>query len=242
MLCLSSRLKKILLISIIFITGCTAKYNITINDDKDLIESLDIIETDQNKFNEKNKELYDTTLTEYLNTDLKWPTPVYMNSEENPIEPKKIDNIDYYKKENKSSESLLDLKYSFNHKQINYNKSNIVSSCYEYNFTSNNNNIKFETTSDFKCFEKYKMLDSVEFELNTTCNMSGNYDKNIDNTYTWIINKENISKKISFMINCKKDKKDDFELSVITIFGVYVFIILFLVLMLRIVFALKNRL
>ena len=234
---------KILLIMVILLTGCTARYNITINNDTDLKESLDIIENDKNKFNLEDKELYDTTLKEYLETDLKWPTPVYIDSEENPIEPKKIDNIEYYKKTNKSNDNLLDINYTFDFKNINYDKSNIVNTCYEYKFDSKNNIINFTTTSDFKCFDKYKLLDSVEFNLNTICSVkNSNYDKKIDNTYTWTISKNNLNKKISFTLDCNKEKKENFNLSIIVIACSYVFIILFLILMLRIVFALKNRL
>lgn len=241
MLRISNRLK-VLLIMVILITGCTAKYDITINNDTDLDESLDIVENDKSKFDVENKELYDTTLKEYLETDLKWPTPVYINSEENPIEPKKIDNIEYYNKSNKSTDELLDLNYNFNYKQANYTKSSIVNTCYDYKFNSEDNVITFTTTSDFKCFDKYKLLDSVEFNLNTSCNMeNGNYDRKKDDIYTWNITKDNFSRKINFTLNCNKEKKDKLSLSIIVITCSYIFIILFLILMLRIIFALKNK-
>lgn len=242
MLRLSNRLK-ILLITLVLLTGCTAKYDITINDMNDLNESLDIMENDKTKFDIENEELYNVTLKEYLQTDLKWPTPVYINSEENPIEPKELDNVDYYKKEDKSTNELLQINYSFQHNQNNYSKSNIVNTCYDYEFGSKNNYITFTTTSDFKCFEKYKLLDSVEFSLNTTCKVkNANYDKKVDNSYTWNITKETINKKISFSLDCSKEKKDDFNLSVAVITCSYIFIILFLILMLKIIFNIKNRL
>jgi hypothetical protein len=243
MLCILNRLKIILVISFLFLTGCSVKYDITINDDKDLIESLDIIENDKTKFDLKNEDLFNATLKEYLETDLKWPTPVFLNTLENPIEPIRINNIDYYNKRNSSTDNTLDINYNYSYKQSKYGQSNIVNNCYEYKFSSSNNIINFETISSFKCFEKYKLLDEVEFNLNTYCKVvQANYDTNNNNKYIWKINKDNINKKIIFKLDCSTKKNNDFNLSIIIIVCSYVFIILFLILMLRIIFAVKNKL
>lgn len=203
MLRLSKKLKYLLIISVILLTGCTAKYEITIDNETDLKESLDIIEKDKTKFNVAQKELYNATLREYLETDLKWPTPVYTEHKENPIEPKKMENVDYYTKKDKSTKDMLDLNYSFTHKQTNYSESKLLNECYEYDFNIDKGKINFKTKSIFKCFENYPLLDSVEFALNTTCKISDhNADRTEINRYVWDITKDDLHKEIKFTLNC----------------------------------------
>ena len=96
MLHISKRLSILLLIFLV--TGCKADYSITINDPKDVNESLNIIETDSTLFDRKYEEFYNSTLREYVDTNIKWPTPIYIDSDENPIEPTQIEGVLYYNK------------------------------------------------------------------------------------------------------------------------------------------------
>lgn len=240
MLRLSNRL--ILLISILVLTGCSAKYELTINNDQNLNESLNITENDTSKFNEKIIQLKNSTPKEYLETNLDWPTPAYINTEENPIEPKKIDGIDYYDKKDISSELSLGINYNFKHKQDNFSKSNILNNCYEYNYLSENNTIKFETTSEFKCFATYELLDDVEFALNTKCKVvNNNADKKTNNKYTWKINKKHPEKSIRFNLDCSREKHKEKEFPVVLLVPIYFVLIGIGVLLLHTLYLYNNR-
>ena len=55
MLCVFNKLKKIyILIFILIITGCSAEYNVTINDVKDVNESLNVTEENKELLDKKN--------------------------------------------------------------------------------------------------------------------------------------------------------------------------------------------
>ena len=240
MLRLSKKLKLLIIVSVIFLTGCTAKYEITINDENDVKESLDIIEKDKTKFDVAYKELYSVTLREYLDTDLKWPTPVYTEHNENPIEPKKMENVDYYTKKDKSTKDILDLNYSFSHKQTNYSESKLLNECYEYDFDIDKNKINFKTKSIFKCFESYPLLDSVEFALNTTCKISNyNADKDEINKYIWNITKDDIHKEIKFTLTCGDIEVDNSSIGIVII--IYISIIVGSIFLLKTLFKMKDK-
>lgn len=224
---------------ILLVTGCTAEYNITINDVKDIKESLDIIETDKTKFDEKNEQLYNSTLREYLNTNLKWPTPVFNDSEENPLEPTKIKGVKYYEKTDISSSLKLGLRYEYGFNDKEYKKSNILNKCYGYDYEIINNVFTFKTTSDFMCFDKYKLLESVNFNLNTTCNViSSDADIKNKNNFIWkITNKE---KQINFSIDCSK-KKSKIKVPFTIILPIYFILIGIGVVILRLSYKFKNK-
>ena len=246
MLYLSNRIKKIILIiSIIILTGCSAKYDITINDTKSIEESLNVTENNTELFDKKYEQLYDATLKEYLNTNLNWPTPIYYDAQENPIEPTKIEGIDYYKKKDLSTEKILSINFNnrFNHE--NYNKSNIINTCYDFNYEKINNVITFKTTSNFKCFEKYELLDDVEINLNTNCHViNSNADIIYKTRYIWRISKRNSDKKINFSLDCtpKKTEKNTTSYKGILVIVVYFIFVLLGMLMLGISYKIKNKL
>ena len=237
MLRLSNRL---VILLVIFLTGCTAKYNIKINNEKDIFESLDIIENDESKFDEKTEYLYDSTPREYLETDVKWPTPVYDNSI-NPLEPVKLDNVKYYNKKDNSKKEMLNINYNYKHKIDNYKTAKIINKCYEFELKHNNNIIDFKTVSDFKCFEEYKMLDNVEFNLNSSCIVTGNFDSKEKHNYLWNI-KDNINKKIEFKIDCnKKEEQKKRRIAYITYIG-YTILFIFILVLIRIIYRINSKL
>lgn len=249
MLHIPNKLKILLIVAFIF-TGCKATYNITINDNKYINESLDIVEDDTSTFDKKNSLLYDVSPREYLNTNIQWPTPVYKDSEVNPIEPIEIDKVSYYDKKDISTSLKLGINYSFKHKQKEYINSNIVNTCYNYKYEVVDDKILFETIGNFKCFTEYPILDSVEITLNTNCKViNENSDNKIENNYIWNITKNDISKKIIFNLNCSKDKNEkekksanSIDLSSIKIIILCLFIIGFIIVIIRLINKRNNRL
>lgn len=248
MLHISNKIKVLFILAFVF-TGCKATYNINI-DKKNINESLDVIEENTAFFDKKNDLLYNSSPKEYLTTTLKWPTPVYKDVEVNPLEPTEIDGISYYNKKDISTSLKLGINYSFRHKQKDYGDSNIVNTCYDFDYKIVDNKILFETTSVFKCFSKYQMLDSVEVNLNTNCKViDENSDKKIENNYIWNITKTSVNKKIKFNLSCgnkktknKHKKLINLDLSSIVIFLILPLIIGFVVSLVVLLNKRNNRL
>lgn len=246
MLCISNRLKTIfILIFILFLTGCKATYNININLSS-VNEELEVIEKDQNKFSIIEENLYNLNRKDYLDTNLKWPTPAYKDSEINPYEPTKISNENYYTKKDISNSSQIGIKYSYNHLQDKYRNSNILNTCYDFELEKTNNNILFKTIDKFKCFDEYPLLDEVEINVTSMCNViSNNSDKNEENKYTWNITKDNYEDKtIEFELECivEEEKEDatDYNLIGIIIFLSFIALAILVMLFVKIL-NLKNN-
>ena len=188
MLRISRRL--IILISIFILTGCSAEYKMTINDTKDINEYLKVYENDSSKYDTKEELLHNTTRKEYLEANLKWPLAVY-EEDSNPLEPKKIDGVDYYNQSELVNN--LGINYSFKHDFDMFKDSRLLNKCYSYSITSDKNIISFKTTSSFKCFDEYPLLDDVTFKLNTKCSIKeNNSDKNKNNEIIYNIIKNDI--------------------------------------------------
>lgn len=239
MLHLFNRLKKcIVIFLVILLTGCKAQYDIEINDNTNLKETITITEENKDKFNKKDVLLYNLTPKQYLETNLKWPTTVYIDDEINPYEPIKIYNTKYYTKTNISNYRKVGVVYSFIHKQNNYNKTDIINKCYDFKYNKLNDVITFETTGEFKCFEKYKMLEELTINANTLCNVVyENSDYKEKNRYIWNINKFNYkNKSIKFKFDCNIKQKE-INKSIIS----PIIIISYLLLILLVILIVKIR-
>ena len=245
MLCLFNRLKKILFLFLIIIsTGCEAEYNIEINNNINLKETITIKEENKEIFNKKNTLLYNLTPNEYSKTNLKWPTSVYKDDEVNPYEPIRLDNTKYYTKTNISNYKTLGVIYSFNHNQNKYNETAIINKCYDFKYNKINDVITFETISSFKCFDEYKLLDKLTINVDTTCKVNiENSDKKENNRYTWYITKDKYDKKIKFEIDCKNNSKKDINSNniVIILIACYLSLILLIIVIAKLLQEKNNK-
>jgi len=244
MLYLFNRLKRILLIFfIIILTGCEAEYNIEIDNNINLKETITIKEENKDLFNKKNNSLYNLTPKEYLETNLKWPTSVYKEDEVNPYEPIRLDTTKYYTKTNISTYKELGAIYSFNHNQNRYNETDIINKCYDFKYNKTNDVINFETISSFKCFKEYKMLDKLTINLNTTCKVTlENSDKKEKNKYIWYITKDNYNKKIQFELNCVNNEKNINSNNILLILIIcYLLLILLVIVIAKLLQDKNNR-
>lgn len=240
MLCVFNRLKKILVILLVLtLTGCTASYSITINDMNDVRESLDVKEDNKDLFDKKSDELSGSTFREYLETDLKWPTPIDKNSEINPLEPIKIEGISYYNKKNISSDSQLGIRYSYNFKTKDFINSNVLNICYEYKYNISDNIATFETTSNFKCFEDYPLLESVKFNLNSKCQIESNASVKNEGIHIWNIEKKG-NQRIKFTIDCNP-KKENFKIPFSVVIPIYALLIGLVILFLKASYKIHNK-
>ncbi len=244
MLHIFSRLKKVLLILlVIFITGCSAEYTITVNDNTNINELLDVIEKDDTTFNIKKSSLYNTTPKEYLNTNLKWPTSVYIDMETSPLEPIKSNEIYYYNKKDISNNFQLGINYSFEHSQYRYGKSTIANNCYSYEYQKIDDKLLFETKDSFKCFDKYDALDSVKINLVTNCKViNENADSKTKNKYTWKIEKNKTNQKIIFSLDCSKKEQLDHNFRIPLVVLCYIAFFAFITMVVFVLNKKNNRL
>lgn len=212
--------KRLILLSFVLLSGCSVKYKINI--DKYMIEEdVDIIETDKSKFDKKNELLFNTTPRDYLNINLKWPTPIYQNQEINPYEPLKMENVNYYNKKDISTSDYIGINYKYRFNNM-FENSNILNTCYKVRLIENGDVLIFETLNDFTCFDKYKILDDVEVEVNSKCEV---LEANFDYENKFSITKDNYkNKKLYIKLDCseKQEKKEiNNNLNVIAIILIY---------------------
>lgn len=161
---------KILLIcfSILLLSGCTTKYDLTINRDNTITEKISgtvsLEELDNKDRSDLNTYLYALDLA----------TPL-------------IEEQGEYNKEIKDNEKVKDFVYTYTYKN-NYSKANVLNKCFEnIEYSETDNTYTFHLYGEFYC------LLSDEIEINLTSNYAvtdNNADKVSGNKYTWIINKD----------------------------------------------------
>lgn len=176
----------ILVVALMLLTGCCATYdlyldnNITertyIYDDTKILENLEYY--DMNKGNKINLDLYAVEVADF-EKDFKY--------EKEEIKTNKGNDFGYrYKKE-----------YKYNQ----FDEMSMITDCYDKIEIKNSDTISVKTSDEFKCFDKYSLLDEVTIKIHYTGNvLNTNADKSENGVYTWNITKNNYkNSSISFM-------------------------------------------
>lgn len=210
----------IFLIGIIFfLSGCSVKYEIDLTNNG-VNESLNVIETDSsNQYFEMLKDYNDDVPVIYTDQD-----PDMYGSYE---------GVEFYDINNLSSDTKADFTLSHAFSNNDFSQSNIINTCYDrVTFTNNANSLNINTSSKFLCFQKYITLDEVEIAIKTDKVItSHNADRVENNTYIWLLNKDNAQNK-SIQINSnprriEENPEDDNKLNLtITFIAIGAFIIL----------------
>lgn len=180
--------KKIMIIASIFIiTGCSATYNITI-DESGINEELNI----NSKTTDESKQIYNYYL----------PLEYEIASNLKPdIENEKYDEVEYYDSKIVSINGFNSLRYNHKFTLDSYKKSSIINTCYpdfdynlyKYNDKEENSYMRIMTLSDPKCFEYYESLENIEINITTNYEVVvNNADSIHNNTYTWNLTPQNI--------------------------------------------------
>lgn len=214
-------MKKIIFIIgiMFFLSGCSVKYEIDLTD-KGVNESLNIMETDSsNQYFETLKNYNDDVPVIYTDQD----PDMYGNYE----------GVEFYDINNLSSDTKADFTLSHNFANTDFNKSNIINTCYDrVTFVNSANSLNINTSSKFLCFQKYITLQEVEIAIKTDKEITfHNADKVENNTYIWLLNKDNASNKsIQLTSNPNrtvKDPEEDNKLNLtITFIAIGAFVIL----------------
>ena len=208
--------KKLLLIIIpLILTGCAAKYDINFDENK-IYDNIEIYE-DSKKVNNAT----DEKENEINSLLLDWEN-----------------GYDFYKRELYATDKVTGYRYTYDFDYDEYDAMSQLRRCYEgFDFTYDNSSIKLTTTDEFLCGLYYP--DTKEITINITSKYeitSANADRHDNNTYTWIINKNNYKDhSINLVINKNKEFKEPKEkiLSTKQILTLVLFVILVMILIAR---------
>jgi len=229
--------KRILLIIslLLFATGCTCEYNLTI----------------ENNTYKEEITLTGETSEETSNFNNKWNIPVDIDEHNKPGDPES--NIDFEGDVYKYNLNGNTIKFNYDFTKNEYSKSTAVLNCYNKLTVSNyENSIVISTSSKAECFDKYPPLTSIKVNIKTNKKVTSNNADSINgNIYTWNITKENANNKpINLVLEnqelnkdnggqnlpnnnlSKKEKKSDYIM--------YIFLGILLVVMLSVYFIINK--
>lgn len=203
-------MKKILLLLIttVLLTGCTATYDITF--DEDIIHDSIKVYTDSKNVNTASKEKLDNFLLKIG----EWER-----------------GYDYYKRELYTTDKITGYHYTYDFPYDQYDATSQIRKCYkDFTFTYDNT-INLKTSNEFLCSTYYKEVKNIEISITSKYQItSSNADKKTNNTHTWIINKNNYKNKpiiIEIDKNTKAKKETpEIDLKMILIFIIFILLIL----------------
>lgn len=214
-------MKKLIILFIILLTsGCTIKYNITI--DKNYItEDINMVID--------NAILNETTYNELTSKT----NNVYLNTHE------------YYKVNHNKDDNNLNVNYRYNHKINNYQNSKVINWCYhDKEIKIENNHLIIATGKVFDCAngESKSSIENAQINITTKLKViENNADEVKDNTYTWNINKENYTNKpIKMNVELPKDNTALIKSTKETILIYAVFIVPIAILLLYLLWKKKK--
>lgn len=166
--------KLLILICLLFLTGCSVSYEITLENNK-IKERLTIVEKNQSLFDVENDT--GSTLREIFDT---------LASEESD----EFSVLDY-SVESLNSDTQLGVEYYSDSTQSLINSS-AINQCYmNPKIQINDNIVTFNTGNDFTCYDYYENLETINVVLTTEYKvLSSNADMVEGNKYIWNITKE----------------------------------------------------
>jgi len=178
-------MKKFILVLVVFflLTGCTAEYNLTIDDLNEFTYEENGTITSDNL--EEIESIYDSI----------WPSNAYMDAEFSSENPEKIDGVDYYE-----VKSYYDGKYHVNYQftfpSNLFSKSSGVYSGFP-KFTKTYDETKNTTTLDSHDFsyKKFRDLEKLTVHITVYNKVLSHNATSVDgDTYTWIFQKKDFEK------------------------------------------------
>lgn len=208
-------MKKILIIiiSILFLSGCTATYEVNIKDDK-IIEKLTLIENDVTLFDKKNDTGW--TLRETFDS---------LVNHENEF------SKDPYDVKSLNTNDTLGIQYTSSSAKSILNSS-ILNQCYiNPKVTTIDGIVTIDTGTNFKCYEYYDNLDTIKIVFKTNHEVvSTNSTQKDGNSYIWNFTKDsNKNIKISYYESeIQKSINISFiiiTISIIVILGIIIYLI-----------------
>lgn len=205
-------MKKIisLILAILLLTGCSAKYDITFTDDK--IKDEIRVYTDSDTVNNATQ----STINSFSNKILEWER-----------------GHDHYTREVYTDNGMTGYLYKYDFNYDEYDAMSQIRKCYEdFELTYNDSEIILKTSNKFLCQNYYKDVSDLTITINTDKVItSSNADEINGNTHTWKINKTNYNNKpLEIRINRQETYKPKVEnplnLTQILIFILFILLII----------------
>lgn len=206
---------------VLFLSGCTAEYNLNITKNNIQEENIIYIE---NSSRSNIKEDVENLVNRYTG-----PT----------------NSLGMYSQSIVQNGNVFGVSYKANYDLLGYNDSISFSNCYDsYKLINDENRIIIATSKKFKCFEKYTELEEVVVNLTTDLKVvSTNADTIKEGKYIWNITKENASdKSIRIELDNQVPGKKIDNLSLIIFVGCFIAIILIIILLIFLKNKKNNRL
>ena len=217
-------MKKVILIIgiLILTTGCTAEYNLEIDD----LESFTYNETGY--ISSENLE----DINMIYNSE--WPTNAYIDEEYSSESTDKIEGVDYYDVKSYEENGYYIVKYNFNFPSDRFgNSAGVKTGFYDFKKTYNEeDDIVTLDTGNFY-YEKFPELDKLTINIKINNPVLSHNALSIDNNvYTWVFNKNEL-KNARIILSYKKNdnansqKADNirFLIGVFIFLGFMIFII-----------------
>ena len=206
-------MKKIisLILAILLLTGCSAKYDITFTDDK--IKDEIRVYTDSDTVNNATQ----STINSFSNKILEWER-----------------GHDHYTREVYKDNGMTGYLYKYDFNYDEYDAMSQIRKCYEdFELTYNDSEIILKTSNKFLCQNYYKDVTDLTITINTDKVItSSNADEINGNTHIWKINKTNYNNKpLEIRINRQETYKPKVEnpLNLTQILIIILFILLIIV-------------
>lgn len=180
----------IMLICMVFISGCSATYEIKIKDNK-IEEKLTLIETNKNLFDVPNSEGW--TVRQLFDSLLETNSDEFVYKE--------------YSVKSLTDDTQLGIQYYSDDSDEIINSS-AIHQCYINPIMSEEDNIvTLNTGDDFRCYEYYENLDSIKVVLKTDYKVVSSNAHSVENgKYIWNITKDG-EKQILFSYDKSNMKK-----------------------------------
>lgn len=180
----------ILVLSLSFLTGCSATYNLEVYNNK-VKEDMEYFDTNsENWYNSSNS---NQSYRDLVESSVDYPYPAFDSAIVNEDDTIKLDDVEYYS--NKIIDDGEKLGQSLSYKKFkvsNYGDSFIAKKCYKYfNVLDDGKQIIISTSPENTCFDQYPMLDDITINFKTNHKViSSNADSVKGYHYTWKISRE----------------------------------------------------
>lgn len=203
---------------IIFLTGCDADYNITINKNT-ISEELQIYENDSNKWN-LNVDLFSVSYKEVIEDNLKYKLGIFIDEQ---LADSEEDNKKYtfYKPKKIKTNDKLGIVYKYIFTNDNYERAYFPNNCFDnIKLYNEKGYITLSTSKGFNCIEEEYGLSNLTINITTKYKVeTSNSDIADGRTHKWMINKNNKDNKNIYIkvntneiskVEIKNENDDDF--------------------------------
>ena len=197
--------KILLLVLLVFMTGCSAEYNIEIYNNE-VRENMEFVSTDTSVWDSEVQ--YGLTYRDLLDASINYPYPVFNSTVVDEDDTIKLDGVEYYDNKLISDSNKLGQKLKYHKFTLeNFNDSSLVNKCYQFfNVIEEGENIVISTSLKNLCFDEYPILENITINLKTNHKVvSSNADIVNGYHYTWNIGKDN-KDDAAVLITIKKDE------------------------------------